>query len=95
KWVGFLAIVGATIVLTLLTGTIAYLTAGSTLAPLHALSAGLTRMRQGQYEFPIRPSGPPEIRRSCEAANQLASTLDTLSRDNRGLLRKIVSLQDD
>jgi two-component system sensor histidine kinase UhpB len=95
KWVGFLAVVGAAIVLTLLTGTIAYLTAGSTLAPLQALSAGLTQMRQGQYDRPIRPSGPPEIRRSCEAANELASTLDSLSRDNRSLLRKIVSLQDD
>lgn len=95
KWVGFLAIIGAAIVLTLLTGAIAYLTAGSTLAPLQALSSGLTRMRQGQYGRPIRPSGPPEIRRSCEAANELASTLDSLSRDNRSLLRKIVSLQDD
>lgn len=95
KWVGFLAIVGAAIVLTLLTGAIAYLTAGSALAPLQALSAGLARMRQGHYDRPIRPAGPPEIRRSCEAANELASTLDTLSRDNRSLLRKIVSLQDD
>jgi two-component system sensor histidine kinase UhpB len=95
KWVGFLAIVGAAIVLTLLTGAIAYLTAGSTLAPLQALSAGLTQMRQGHYDRPIRPSGPPEIRRSCEAANALASTLDALSRDNRSLLRKVVSLQDD
>jgi two-component system, NarL family, sensor histidine kinase UhpB len=95
KWVGFLAIVGSGLVLTLLTALIAYVIAGSTLGPLQALSAGLTRMRQGRYDSPIPPSGPPEIRRSCEAANELASTLDALSRDNRGLLRKMVSLQDD
>ena len=95
KWVGFLAIVCSGIALILLTGGIAYVAAGSTLGPLQALSDGLTRMRQGHYDRLIPPSGPPEIRRSCEEANELARTLDTLSRDNRSLLRKMVSLQDD
>ena len=95
KWIGFLAIVCSGIVLMGLTGAIAYFTAGSALGPLQALSAGLTRMRQGHYDLLIPSSGPPEIRRSCEQANELASTLDALSRDNRSLLRKIVSLQDD
>jgi two-component system sensor histidine kinase UhpB len=40
-------------------------------------------------------SGPPEIRRSSEEANELVRTLAKLSQDNRSLLRKIVSLQDD
>jgi two-component system sensor histidine kinase UhpB len=83
------------VVLILLTGAIAYFTAGSTLGPLRALSAGLTRMRQGHYDRLIPPSGPPEIRKGCEEANELASTLEALSRDNRSLLRKLVSLQDD
>jgi two-component system, NarL family, sensor histidine kinase UhpB len=95
KWVGFLAIVGSGFAMMLLTGAIAYLTAGSTLGPLQALSAGLTRMRQGHYDRLIAPSGPPEIRSSCEEANELARTFDSLSRDNRSLLRKMVSLQDD
>ena len=95
KWVGFLAIVAAVLGLMLLTSAVAYTTAGSTLGSLQALSAGLTRMRQGHYNHLIPPSGPPEIRRSCEEANELASTLDTLSRDNRNLLRQMVSLQDD
>lgn len=95
KWVGFLTIVGAVLGLMLLTSVVAYTTAGSTLASLQALSAGLTRMRQGHYGQRIPPSGPPEIRRSCEEANELAATLDTLSRDNRNLLRQMVSLQDD
>ena len=40
-------------------------------------------------------SGPPEVRRSAEVANELARTLSRLSHDNRALLHKIVSLQDD
>jgi two-component system, NarL family, sensor histidine kinase UhpB len=95
KWVGFLAIVFAGGALMLLTAIIAYFTAGSVLVPLRELSAGLTRMREGHYHNSIRLSGPPEVRKSCEQANELARTLDTLSHDNRSLLRKIVSLQDD
>ena len=49
----------------------------------------------GNYQQLIIPSGPPEIRRSSEEANELARTLGRLSHDNRSLLRKIVSLQDD
>jgi two-component system sensor histidine kinase UhpB len=52
-------------------------------------------MRTGDYEHLIAASGPPEIRRSSEEANELARTLNRLSQDNRGLLRRIVSLQDD
>jgi two-component system sensor histidine kinase UhpB len=43
----------------------------------------------------IASAGPPEIRRSCVAANELALTLKRLSHDNRDLLRRLVSLQDD
>jgi signal transduction histidine kinase len=52
-------------------------------------------MRLGEYEQPIAPSGPPEIRKSALEANELALTLNRLSQDNRRLLRQIVSLQDD
>jgi len=95
KWIGFLAILLSAIVLTLATAIIAYFVAGSALSPLQRLGEGLTRMRNGDYSHPIAVAGPPEIRRSCEEANELARTLDTLSHDNKSLLRKIVSLQDD
>ena len=95
KWIGFLAILFSAIALTLATGVIAYFAAGSALSPLQQLGEGLTRMRNGDYSRPITAGGPPEIRRSCEEANELARTLDTLSHDNKSLLRKIVSLQDD
>jgi two-component system sensor histidine kinase UhpB len=95
KWIGFLAILFSAVVLTLATGVIAYFVAGSALSPLQDLGEGLTRMRNGDYSRPIAVAGPPEIRRSCEEANELARTLDTLSHDNKSLLRKIVSLQDD
>jgi len=95
KWIGFLAILVSTIALALLAGMIAYVTAGAALGPLRDLGEGLTRMRQGDYGQVIPPAGPPEIRRSAIEANELAQTLNRLSRDNRSLLRKIVSLQDD
>jgi two-component system, NarL family, sensor histidine kinase UhpB len=95
KWVGFLAIVTSGSVLMLLAGVSAWLTTGTALRPLAQLGAGLTRMRDGDYDTSIPVAGPPEIRRGCEEANQLAATLKRLSRDNRELLRKLVSVQDD
>jgi signal transduction histidine kinase len=95
KWVGFLALACFVVVLTVLTAAIAYLIAGSALRPLQYLGAGLTRMRGGNYDHLIPVMGPPEIRQSSEEANALARTLRQLSQDNRDLLRRLVSLQDD
>jgi two-component system sensor histidine kinase UhpB len=95
KWIGFLAILVSAVALALLTAVIAYATAGAALRPLRDLGEGLTRMRQGDYAQIIPTAGPPEIRRAALEANELAQTLNRLSRDNRSLLRKIVSLQDD
>ncbi|MBB4372213.1 signal transduction histidine kinase [Bradyrhizobium sp. cir1] len=95
KWIGFLALTSLVVVLMALTGTIAYLFAGSVVRPLQYLGEGLTRIRRGDYATPIPVEGPPEIRRSCEAANALAATLAQLSHDNRDLLHRLVSLQDD
>src|SRR2546430_6352765 len=95
KWIGFLAIACSGITLMLLTWAIAHFAARSASGPLQSLGDGLTRMRTGDYEQPIAPAGPPEIRKSAEEANELARTLHRLSQYNRGLLRRIVSLQDD
>jgi signal transduction histidine kinase len=73
----------------------AYFTTGSAIRPLAQLRRGLSRLRAGDYDAVIPLAGPPEIRKSCEAANQLAVTLRRLSRANRDLLRKLVSVQDD
>lgn len=95
KWIGFLAIALSGAGLMLLTSIIAFFTAGAVLRPLRDLGAGLTRMGKGQYDTMIPVAGPPQIQKSCEEANELARTLSRLSRDNRELLRKLVSLQDD
>jgi two-component system sensor histidine kinase UhpB len=95
KWVGFLAIAVSGAGLMLLTSIIAFFTAGALLRPLRQLGAGLTRIGKGEYDATIPIAGPPEIRKSCEEANELARTLSRLSLDNRELLRKLVSLQDD
>lgn len=95
KWIGFVALTSLIAVLMVLTGTIAYLFAGSALRPLQDLGAGLTRIRRGDYATPIPVAGPPELRQSCEEANALATTLAQLSQDNRDLLHRLVSLQDN
>ncbi|SPP91944.1 MULTISPECIES: ATP-binding protein [Bradyrhizobium] len=95
KWIGFLALTSLVAGLMVLTGTIAYVLAGSVLRPLQDLGEGLTRIRQGDYTRPIPVGGPPEIRQGCEEANALAATLAQLSRDNRDLMHRLVSLQDD
>lgn len=95
KWIGFLAIVASGIGLMLLTTAITFLTVDAALKPLRYLGQGLARLRDGYYTEKIACSGPPEIRESCEAANELANTLTQLDRENRNLLRKMVSIQDD
>jgi len=55
----------------------------------------LVRLILNSRTYQLAATGPPEIRRSSEEANELARALGRLSEDNRGLLRKIVSLQDD
>jgi two-component system sensor histidine kinase UhpB len=95
KWIGFLAIVASGAALTLITLAITYLTVDAALKPLRDLGAGLARLRDGYYSGRIPCSGPPEIAESCEAANQLAATLTRLDRENRSLLRKMVSIQDE
>ncbi len=95
KWIGFLAIVAAGAALTLVTLAITYLTVDAALKPLRNLGSGLARLRDGHYAGAIPCSGPPEIAESCEAANELAATLTRLDRENRALLRKMVSIQDE
>lgn len=95
KYVGFLVIVGSGSALMLIAALSAYFTTGTALRPLDRLQEGLTRIRQGDYETLTPVGGPPEIRRSCDEANQLASTLKRLSQDKRSLIRKLVSVQDD
>jgi two-component system, NarL family, sensor histidine kinase UhpB len=95
KWIGFLAITLSAAVLMSASAGFAYFTAGAVLHPLLELGNGLSRMRSERYGDAIPVTGPPEIRRSCVQANELASMLSRLSDDNRKLLHKIVSLQDD
>lgn len=95
KWIGFLAIMTAGAGLALVTIVIAYLTIGSALEPLRNLGLGLARLRIGNYAEPIAAAGPPEIILSCVAANDLGATLEAFHRENRSLLRRMVSIQDD
>ncbi|WP_247458102.1 histidine kinase [Bradyrhizobium sp. 2] len=95
KWMGFLAIVSTGSLPMLFAAFGTHLVAGRTIRPMEMLGAGLTRMREGDYDAAIPLTGPPEIREFCREANRLAATFKQLSLDNRNLLRKLVSLQDE
>jgi two-component system, NarL family, sensor histidine kinase UhpB len=95
KWVGFLAIISSSSLPMLLAAISVYFVAGTALRPMEQLAAGLARMRDGNYEMVVPVAGPPEIRQFCAQANELAATFKRLNRDNRELLRRLVSTQDD
>jgi two-component system sensor histidine kinase UhpB len=95
KWIGFLAMVVAGTGLMLLTLIITFVTVNAALKPLRDLGQGLARLRGGDYSGEIVCAAPPEIRASCEATNQLGRTLAHLDQENRTLLRKMVSIQDE
>ena len=96
KWIGFLAIVSSGIVLMLLTGTIAYFTADTVIeaaaesgrradADADRATMGGRLPRRGRRRSAGVPRRPTNLPARCSR----------LSHDNRSLLRKIVSLQDD
>ncbi|WP_407158399.1 ATP-binding protein [Bradyrhizobium sp. STM 3557] len=95
KWIGLLAIISSSSLPMLLAAISTYLVVGAALRPMERLAAGLVRFREGDYEMVVPVVGPPEIRQFCAQANELAATFKRLNRDNRELLRRMVSLQDD
>lgn len=95
KWVGLVSIAASGVGLALLTILVSFWTIGAALAPLRQLGDGLARLQEGNYAASIDCSGPPEIRRSCLAVNDLARTLSNLNAENRDLLRRMVSVQDE
>lgn len=95
KWVALIAIIGSGIVLGLVSSWIAYVTVSRTLRPLRTLEDSLNLLQSGGYGVRVACEGPPEIARSLQQLNTLSTTLQTLSTENRGLMRKIVTLQDE
>jgi signal transduction histidine kinase len=95
KWIGFLAIVSSSSLPMLLAAISAYFVVGTALRPMERLAAGLARFRDGNYEMVVPVGGPREIRQFCAQANEFAATFRRLNRDNRELLRRLVSMQDD
>lgn len=95
KWMVFLGLVASSIALAGLGGALSYATIGAALRPLRDLSDGLTRLRNGDFAGQVSCSGPPEIHESCVSVNDLAVTLGKLHSENRSLLRRMVSVQDE
>ena len=95
KWIGFLALLSSGIALMLLTGSIAYFITGAAVGPLQKLGEGLTHLRSGDYERLI--SGIRSAGNSAQfgGGQPTCQNARPVSQDNRSLLRRIVSLQDD
>jgi signal transduction histidine kinase len=95
KWIGFVSLLASSIVLASMAGLMTFVTIGAALRPLRELAEGLARLRTGDTSQRIDCFGPPEIRESCVAVNELAVMLGRLNSENRGLLRRMVSIQDE
>ncbi|QDM19104.1 histidine kinase [Tardiphaga sp. vice278] len=95
KWIGFLSLLAACIILAALASLITFAMIGAALRPLQDLAEGLARLRIGDFTTDVDCSGPPEIRESCLSVNHLAVTLSRLNSENRSLLRRMVSIQDE
>jgi two-component system, NarL family, sensor histidine kinase UhpB len=95
KWVAFVFIVAAPVVLGLLAFAISQLTVEATLRPLLDLGAAITRLKDGDYNRLVPCNGPPEVRRACEQINALAGVLTELRTSNHAFMKRIVSAQDD
>lgn len=95
KWIGFLSLLGSLVGMALLAGLLSFVTIGAALQPLRDLAEGLARLRTGDFSKKVDCSGPPEVRESCLSVNELALTLGRLSSENRSLLRRMISIQDE
>jgi two-component system sensor histidine kinase UhpB len=95
KWVTLLGIIASGIVLSMTISSVVFITVRRTLMPLALLEKSLTRLESGEYDVHVSHAAPPEIARSLDELNTLAGTLRKLSSENRSLLRRIVTLQDE
>jgi two-component system sensor histidine kinase UhpB len=95
KWIGFLALLASSISMAALAGLMSFVTIGAALRPLRDLADGLARLRTGDLTKKVDCSGPPEILESCLSVNELSLTLSRLNLENRVLLRRMVSIQDE
>jgi two-component system sensor histidine kinase UhpB len=64
------------------------------LAPIHALSEAITKIKAGGYDTRVKPDGPPELAAICDKLNHLAATLGDAVDEKRRLAERVVSLQD-
>lgn len=95
KWIAFLTIVTAPLVLGLLAFGISQLTVRATLRPLRELAAGISRLKGGDYQTRLACGGAPDVRVACEELNALAEVLAMMRDSNLAFTKQIVSAQDD
>jgi two-component system sensor histidine kinase UhpB len=72
-----------------------YLVVRSGLAPLERLNAGLAALGRRDYAARLPEQAPPEFQPLLARFNALGSSLDGAERENRLLLARLVSIQDE
>ncbi|MCW2283248.1 two-component system sensor histidine kinase UhpB [Rhodoblastus acidophilus] len=66
-----------------------------TLAPLQAYGRALGQLKDGDYSVRAEARGSPEFLDLCAKLNALAEALDRLSRDNRDLIERLMTAQEE
>ena len=95
KWIAFLTIALAPLVLGIVAFAVSRATVGAALQPLRELSTAISRLRDGDYGVEVACEGPPEMRRTCDEVNALAKVLTSLRAGSQAFGKRIVSAQDD
>lgn len=66
-----------------------------TLRPVGFISGALLRLEQGDYAVRAPADGPPEFVAIANRLNSLAQTLQRLDDENRRLVRRMITVQDE
>ena len=95
KWIAFVFIGLAPVVLGTLVFGISQVSVEATLPPLRDLSAAISKLKDGDYSAAVAPVGPPEIQQTGDEINALAGVLTSLRTSNQAFMKRIVRAQDD
>jgi len=72
-----------------------YWTAGRSLRPLEALSAGFRTIGTGDYRTRVAEGGPPEVEQLARAFNLMAERLGALEERNERLRTQLLTIQEE
>ena len=94
-WIEFRDGMVIVVLFCVLSFAIIYWTAGRSLRPLEALSAGFRTIGAGDYATRVAEGGPPEVEHLARAFNLMAERLGALEERNERLHTQLLTIQEE